>query len=64
MRVLLTASPPARRVAVLDVLGRKCRVLPRPAADNCLPLTGLPAGVYLVRAKTSAGTLTQRLLVE
>ncbi|MEM6326394.1 MAG: choice-of-anchor Q domain-containing protein [Bacteroidota bacterium] len=54
-------------VEVLDVRGRRLRVLHRGAApsggDLVLSAGGLPVGVYLIRATTEAGAVTTRLTV-
>ena len=64
VRVRLSDGVAAHRVAVLDALGRERLVLPAPTADSSFSLGALPAGVYLVRAETTAGILIQRLVVE
>ena len=51
----------AAQVLLYDALGRLARTVPAAgAAPTLLPLAGLPAGVYVVRA----GAATARLLVE
>ncbi len=47
-------------VEVLDLLGRSLLTLPAARGTLTLPLAGLPAGTYVVRA----GTATARLVVE
>ncbi len=64
--VLAEADPV--RLDVLDALGRPAAALadgPRAAGEHALsvPLAGLPAGAYLIRLRTTAGTVTARLSV-
>nr|WP_236049741.1 T9SS type A sorting domain-containing protein [Hymenobacter negativus] len=57
----LPAGISAQPITVLDVEGRLVRRYPTPLrADALLDLSGLPAGIYLVRC----GQFIERLLVE
>jgi hypothetical protein len=60
----LAAGPVA--LTLLDALGRSVRqqVLGSNAAEATVPLAGLPAGVYVLRAQGAAGTATRRVVVE
>ena len=66
---LTQANPtPRTRVVLFDVLGRQVAVLhdgPLSAGGHVLPLdaTDLPSGLYLVRAESPRGGLTQRVTV-
>ncbi|HYE79599.1 MAG TPA: T9SS type A sorting domain-containing protein [bacterium] len=51
---------PAGPITVLDALGREVRTATLPSSPSDLDLTGLPPGLYLVRA----GTQARRLMVE
>jgi hypothetical protein len=53
-------------LTLLDALGRSVRqqVLGSNAAEATVPLAGLPAGVYVLRAQGAAGTATHRVVVE
>ena len=59
-RVALTLPPAATTAELLDALGRPVRRVPATAGTATLDVTGLPVGLYLVRA---AGQVA-RLLVE
>ena len=57
-----TASP--TRLTLLDLTGRRVRTEPALARTHALDLSGLAAGVYLVRAESADGhTGVQRLVV-
>ncbi|GAA4055720.1 hypothetical protein GCM10022409_48750 [Hymenobacter glaciei] len=62
VRVALPGTAPAAPLHLFDALGRLVRTQPAPAAgtEATLSLTGLPAGLYVLRC----GTLHQRLTVE
>ncbi len=55
------AQPLTGTVTLVDALGRTVRQL---AAASRLTLSDLPKGVYTLRATTSTGPLTRRLVVE
>lgn len=61
-QVQVQAPAGAARVLLYDALGRLARTVPAAtgAAPTLLPVAGLPAGMYVVRA----GAATARLLVE
>ena len=53
-----------RAVEVYDVTGRRCLSFPSVAADRLeIPLSGLRAGVYVVRIVAGDGTVEQKKLV-
>jgi hypothetical protein len=61
-------TPDTVRLSLHDALGREVAVLangPRAAGEHevDVDLTGLPAGVYLLRLGTEAGTLARPLTV-
>jgi hypothetical protein len=62
VHVQLLGSATAEPLKVFDSLGRLLRthIAPAPGQDMVLPLTGLPAGLYMLRC----GKLNQRLHVE
>jgi hypothetical protein len=61
----IEAAQPVR-LTVLDLTGRRIRTIAEPARRHTLDLSGLAAGVYLVRAESISGeaTIIKRLLVQ
>ncbi|MDO7873503.1 T9SS type A sorting domain-containing protein [Hymenobacter sp. ASUV-10] len=65
-RLYLRLPQPAalRRIELLDALGRPARAIAH-SAEPTLDLTGLPAGLYLLRARYADGQqLTRRIVVQ
>ena len=62
LQVMLAGTTPAAPLQLFDALGRLARTQPAPAAgtETTLSLSGLPAGLYVLRC----GELHQRLTVE
>ena len=62
-----TLSREAIAATLLDAVGRPVRALTLPAQGtqaHLLDLHALPAGVYALQLRTSAGTITKRLTIE
>ena len=65
LRVAPDASARPLSLELLDALGRPQRQQPATsAAEQTLDLTGLPAGLYLLRVHYAAGDVTRRITVE
>jgi hypothetical protein len=53
-----------RRATLLDATGRRVQRWPLARQrKQTLPLRGVPQGVYLLRLRGEAGTLTRRVMV-
>jgi uncharacterized delta-60 repeat protein len=65
LHVAPDASARPLRLEICDALGRLQRQRPATStAEQTLDLTGLPAGLYLLRVHYAAGDVTRRIVVE
>ncbi|RAK66140.1 S8 family peptidase [Hymenobacter edaphi] len=64
LRVVLPTTSPARRVELLDALGRTAGSWAVPAASNDLDLSSVAPGVYSLRLTSVGGAEVRRVVVQ